>query len=95
MSKFLPPSPSLGPCVWMSAPGDPPCAAIITEVGLLTVTVAVFPPDARTPVTYTGVRHVSDPEIERNPGRDGGCWDFTASDKLLRSLPNLPKDAKK
>lgn len=64
--------------------GSAPSAAIVTDVGSRTITVAVVPTHQRNCSPFDGVRHRLDPDLSENDRN--GCWDYTVTGTLLRQL---------
>jgi len=58
--------------------GTPPCAGIITAVGIDRVSVSVFTDGQAQPDLRTGVMHSSHPGARRNleVNDDAGVWDY-------------------
>lgn len=82
------PRPSIGACVWYPTKqgGLDPVPAIITQVGNNSVNLTVWPPDNRGGLPRDGVRHISDPSVEKQPGYDSGVWDYTDDVKRLNAI---------
>ncbi len=72
---------------WSQGRGDPrPAAGVVVKVGTQSIAVAVHIDNIRDHLTKTGVRHVSDPFLDRTPAHDSGVWELTARDKRINAL---------
>lgn len=81
------PVPTIGFCYWYpDKVGYDPVPAIITQTGNNSVNLTVWPPDNRGGLPKDGVRHVSDPSVEKQAGYNQGVWDFTAETKKIAAL---------
>jgi hypothetical protein len=81
------PHASIGPCVWMPTPYGEPSPALITQVGKRTLNLTVFAADTRGGFIKDGVRHASDPDLNRTVASgEAGCWDYTSDQKRLSQL---------
>ncbi len=86
-TKYVMPVPSVGFCLWYPAKqGYAPIPAIITQVGVSSVNLTVWPPDNRGGLPKDGVRHISDPSVEKQAGYDQGVWDFTDETKRQHEI---------
>lgn len=72
------PVPTMGQCEWKPDRHSQPILAFITKVGVDSVSLTIFAPDNRAGIPKDGVRHISDPVIDDQPGYDAGCWDFVS-----------------
>lgn len=84
LSKYVMPRPCLGQMVlWAYNPGSEQSPAVVTKVGQDSIGVAVHVESVKDHLLKHGVRHVSDPWLNKFPSHDGGSWDFTDWDKRL------------
>jgi hypothetical protein len=84
---YVMPRPTVGFCVWYPArTGYDPVPAIITQVGIGSLNLTVWPPDNRGGLPTDGVRHISDPSVDKMTGYAAGVWDFSDDTKKLHAL---------
>lgn len=80
------PTPAIGFAYWYPAKtGYDPLPAIVTQVGNNSVNLTVWPPDNRGGLPKDGVRHISDPSVEKQAGYDQGVWDYTDDARRLQA----------
>lgn len=75
--------------VWRPAPGLTPAPAFVTACFRDTISVVAFPQDARIGMPKDGVRHIDDPGVARISPDEGGVWDYTEDQKMLRNVLGL------
>jgi hypothetical protein len=81
------PAANVGPCLWFPSLKDEPMPALITSVGYNAVNLSVVGEGNRGFLPRDGVRHVSDPDVTRNPmAMKSGLWDYTADQKAVQRL---------
>ena len=85
----MPPA-KVGPCLWYPSREADPVPALVTQVGKRSVNLTLFAPDNRAGIPKDGVRHKSDPDIDRLPDViNAGCWDYTDDQKQLAATVEL------
>jgi hypothetical protein len=90
MASYVMPKP-FSVCLWYAQKTAPPAPALVLSAAERTIQVVVFHFASRHPEQRDGVRHISDPQIGTFLMADeqGGMWDFTADQKLLRQIAGL------
>lgn len=84
ISKYIMPRPCLGQTVlWSYNPGSEKCPGIVTKVGHDSIAVSIHVDSLKDHLLKNGVRHETDPWLQRFPAHDGGCWRFTDWDKTI------------
>jgi hypothetical protein len=86
--RFVMPRP-FSVVLWRPAQDMDPCPAFVTGTSREAISVVAFPPDARMGVPKDGVRHIDDPVSANIAPDEGGIWDFTEDQKLLRNVLGL------
>lgn len=85
--QFTPPAVEVGQLVlWSHGQGDKPAPAIVLQVGMAAITVAVHINGVKDHVLKNGARHVDDPFVRTHPQHDQGVWDLTPRDKRIDAL---------
>lgn len=79
-------------CLWAPAQGMEWSPALVTKVSRNTVSVVVFTIDARMGVPKDGVRYLNDPGVQHISPDEGGIWDFSPEQKILRDLMGIKDD---
>ncbi len=65
-----------------------PVAAVVTRVGSNAISVSIFPPDNKGCIPKDGVRHASDPGLDRIIS-NSGIWRHTDIGARLRAVEVL------
>jgi hypothetical protein len=84
VSRYVMPRPCLGQCVlWSFNPGGEQSPAVVTKVGQDSIAVNVHVDSYKDHLLKNGVRHVTDPWLQKFPSHDGGCWSFNSFDLMI------------
>lgn len=81
--KHAPAKPITELVLWAPSPDSEPSPAIVTAVGVDSISVAVFAPEGRGVTPKEGVRHRLDPGFGRLIDQSGGVWDYSNVDKRI------------
>ena len=79
-------------CLWAPTADLEWSPALVTRINRNTVSVVVFSIDARMGVPKDGVRYVNDPGSQSISPDEGGVWDFTVDQKILRELMGITEE---
>lgn len=87
---YVMPKCELGYVLWRQHPGQEPSTAIVTRVGSRSISVVIFPPNSVGMRVKDGVRHSSDPDLNRLPLQDG-FWDYSPMELRVQALEEKVK----
>jgi hypothetical protein len=79
-------------CLWAPALGMEWSPALVTKIGRSGISVVLFSIDARMGLPKDGVVYVNDPRSFKIHPDEGGIWDFTVDQKILRELMGIKDD---
>lgn len=89
VERYAMPKASVGMSVLWYVYGEtdkPGMPAIVSEVGLRTLSLTILLPEKHSVMYKDGVRHVSDQEHKREEYITTGCWDYSEQTKEIMQL---------